>query len=210
MISKGWLQNASTRQADIWLGKGFSDLKIQWYLYFIFLQNVFPCVVRRRFYKAITRQLSAQQTVSVTSVGSRQRCRHALKHTAFFLQCTHVQPGIFTGRTNAETEASMLWSPDVKNWLIGKDSDAWKDWRQKEKEVTEDEMVGWHYWLSGHEFEQTPKIVEDRGARHAAVHGVANSQTRLSNWTELNIYIYTTNHFPVPETNTHCKSTLLQ
>ena len=164
MISKGWLQNASTRQADIWLGKGFSDLKIQWYLYFIFLQNVFPCVVRRRFYKAITRQLSAQQTVSVTSVGSRQRCRHALKHTAFFLQCTHVQPGIFTGRTNAETEASMLWSPDVKNWLIGKDSDAWKDWRQKEKEVTEDEMVGWHYWLSGHEFEQAPGDREGQGS----------------------------------------------
>ena len=59
---------------------------------------------------------------------------------------------IFIGRTDAETEAPVLWPPDVKNWLIGKDSDAGKDWRQEEKGTTEDEMAGWHHRLDGHEF----------------------------------------------------------
>ena len=61
------------------------------------------------------------------------------------------QPWIFTGRTDAE--ALILWPPDAKNWLIGKDPDARKDWMQEEKGTTEDEMVGWHHWLNGHEFE---------------------------------------------------------
>ena len=64
------------------------------------------------------------------------------------------QSWIFIGRTDAETDAPILWPPDVKNWLIGKDPDAGKDWRQ-EKGMTEDEMVGWHQLLNGHEFEQT-------------------------------------------------------
>ena len=64
------------------------------------------------------------------------------------------QSWIFIGRTDAETEASILWTPDAKNWLIGKNPDAGKDWREKER-TTEDEMVGWHHWLNGHEFEQT-------------------------------------------------------
>ena len=57
--------------------------------------------------------------------------------------------------TDAEAEAPILWPPDVKNWLIGKDPDAGKDWRQEEKGVTEDGMLGWHHWLNEHEFEQT-------------------------------------------------------
>ena len=65
------------------------------------------------------------------------------------------QPGIFIGRTDAETETTIVWPPDAKNWFIGKDPDAGNDWRQKEKRVTEDEMVRWHHCLSGHEFEQT-------------------------------------------------------
>ena len=63
---------------------------------------------------------------------------------------------IFIGRTEAETEAPVLWPPDAKNWLIGKDPDAEKDWRQEEKGMTEDETVRWHHWLNGHEFEQAP------------------------------------------------------
>ena len=59
---------------------------------------------------------------------------------------------IFIGRTDAEAEAPILWPPDVKNWLIGKDPDPGKDWRQ-EKGTTEDQMVGWHHQLDGHEFE---------------------------------------------------------
>ena len=63
------------------------------------------------------------------------------------------QSWIFIGRTDAEAETLILWPPDVKNWLIGKDSDAEKDWRQEEKGMTEDEMVVWHHRLNGHEFE---------------------------------------------------------
>ena len=60
---------------------------------------------------------------------------------------------IFIGRTDAEAEAPILWPSDVKNWLIGKDSDAGKDWRQEEKGTTKDEMAGWYHLLDGHEFE---------------------------------------------------------
>ena len=63
------------------------------------------------------------------------------------------QPWIFIGRTDAEAETPILWSPDAKNWLIWKDPDAGKDWRREEKGPTEYEMVGWHHWLDGHEFE---------------------------------------------------------
>ena len=65
------------------------------------------------------------------------------------------QHWIFIRRTDAEAEAPILWPPDAKNWLIGKDPDAGKDWGQ-EKRVIEDEMLGWHHWLNGHEFEETP------------------------------------------------------
>ena len=63
------------------------------------------------------------------------------------------QPQIFIGRTDAEAETPILWPPDAKNWLIVKDPDAGKDWRQEEKGTTEDEMAGWYHWLDGHEFE---------------------------------------------------------
>ena len=63
------------------------------------------------------------------------------------------QSWIFIGRTDAEAETRTLWPPDAKNWLIGKDPDAGKDWRREEKGMTEDEMVGWHHQLNGHEFE---------------------------------------------------------
>ena len=62
---------------------------------------------------------------------------------------------IFIGRTDAEAETPILWPPDAKNWLSGKDPDAGDDWGQKKKRATEDEMVGWHHWLDGHEFEWT-------------------------------------------------------
>ena len=61
---------------------------------------------------------------------------------------------IFIGGTDAEAEAAIFWPPDVKSWLIRKDPDAGKDWRQEEKGMTEDKMVGWHHWLNGYEFEQ--------------------------------------------------------
>ena len=77
------------------------------------------------------------------------------------LDCKEIQPvhpkgdqsGIFIGRTDVEAETPTFWPPDTKNWLIGKAPDDGKDWRQEKKGMTEDEMIGWHYWLNGHEFE---------------------------------------------------------
>ena len=74
------------------------------------------------------------------------------------------QPWIRTIRTDAEAEASILWPPDVKSQLIGKDPDAKKNCRQEEKGTTEDEMVGWHHWLNGQEFEQIPGGSEGQGS----------------------------------------------
>ena len=72
------------------------------------------------------------------------------------------QPWMFIGRTDAE--APILWPPDAKSQLIGKDPDTGKDWRQEEKGTTEDEMVGWHYRLNGHEFEQASGVGEGQGS----------------------------------------------
>ena len=82
------------------------------------------------------------------------------------------QSWIFIGRTDAKTEDLVLWPPDTKSQLIGKDSSAGKDWGQKEKRVTEDEIVGWHHWHNGHKSVQPQKIVKDMEARHAEIHGV--------------------------------------
>ena len=73
------------------------------------------------------------------------------------------QPWIFFGKTDAEGEAPILWPPDVKSQLIGKDPDAGKDWRQEEKGATEDEMAGWRHPLDGHEFEQALGVGDGQG-----------------------------------------------
>ena len=95
------------------------------------------------------------------------------------------QSWVFTGRTDVEAETPVLWLPDAKSWLIGKDSDAGKDWGQEEKGTTEDEMVEWHHWLNGHELEQALGIGDGQGGL-AAVRGVEKSRRVLSHWTELN------------------------
>ena len=87
------------------------------------------------------------------------------------LDCNEIQPvhpkgnqsWIFIGRTDAEAETPLLWPPDVKTWLIWKDPDAGKDWRWEEKGMTEDEMVGCHHPLNGHEFEQAPGVRDGQG-----------------------------------------------
>ena len=87
------------------------------------------------------------------------------------LDCKEIQPvhpkgdqsWVFIGRTDAEAETPVLWPPHVKSWLIGKDSDAGKDWGQEEKGTTEDEMAGWHHRLDGCEFEWTPGVGDGQG-----------------------------------------------
>jgi len=110
------------------------------------------------------------------------------------LDCKEIKPihpkgnrsWIFTGRSDAEAEASILWPPDVMNWLIGKDSDAGKDWRQEEKGTTEDEMVAWHHWLNGHEFEQAPGFGDGQGilASCSPWGRKGSDMTEWLNWTD--------------------------
>ena len=103
------------------------------------------------------------------------------------------QPSIFTGRTYAKAETSILWPLDVKNGLIGKDPDAGKDWRQEEKGTTEDEMIGWHHGLSGHEFEQALRLCDGQwGLACCSPWGCKMlDTTELLNSTEYSIvYLY--------------------
>ena len=110
------------------------------------------------------------------------------------LDCKEIQPvhprgdqsWVFIGRTDIEAETPILWLPDAKNWLIGKDSDAGKDWGQEEKGMTEDEMVGWHHDLMDMGLGGLRKLVMVRQACRAVGHGVAKSRTWLRDWTELN------------------------
>ena len=108
--------------------------------------------------------------------------------------CKEIQPvhskgyqyWVFIGRADVEAETPILWPPNVKNWLIWKDPDAGRDWGQEAKGVTEGEMVGWLHQLKWLEFGKFRELVIDKEAWLAAVHGVANSWTWLSDWTELN------------------------
>ena len=96
------------------------------------------------------------------------------------------QPWDFFGRKDAKAETPVLWPPYAKSWLIGRDSDAGRDWGQEEKGMTEDEMAGWHHWLNGHEFGWTPGVGDGPGGLACCNSwGPKESDTteRL-NWTE--------------------------
>ena len=100
------------------------------------------------------------------------------------------QSWIFIGRTDAEAETPILWPPDANSWLIGKDSDAGRDWGQEEKGTTEDEMAGWHHRLNGHEFGWTLGAGDRQGGLVCCDSwGRKNSDTTEQlNWTELKLH----------------------
>ena len=93
------------------------------------------------------------------------------------------QSWIFTGRTDADAQTPILWPPDENSQFTGKNPDAGKNWRQKEKRATENEMVGWHHRFMDMNLGKLREMVKDRKAWNAAVHGVTKSQTWLSDWT---------------------------
>ena len=110
------------------------------------------------------------------------------------LDCKEIKPVNLTGnqswliigRTDAEAETPVLWPPNAKNWLVGKDPYDGKDWRQEEKSMTEDEIVGWHHQLDGHKFAQTLGIREGQGSLACcSPWGCKESDTtKQLNWTE--------------------------
>ena len=110
------------------------------------------------------------------------------------LNCEEINPvnpkenqsWIFFGRTNAEAETPILWPPDAKSWLIWKDPDAGKGWRWEEMGIAENEMVGWHHRLDGHEFEQAPRVGAGQGSLECcSPWGRKESDiTERLNWTE--------------------------
>ena len=112
------------------------------------------------------------------------------------LDCKEINPvhpkgnqsWIFIGKTDAEAEVPILWPPDGKSWLVRKDPDDRKNWRQEEKQMTEDEIVGWHHWLHGHGFEQALGDGDGQGVRCAAAHGATKSQIWLSDWTTITTF----------------------
>ena len=103
------------------------------------------------------------------------------------VNCKGNQSWIFIGRTNVEAEAPILQPPDEKNWLIGKDPDAGKEWKQEGVGMTEDKMVGWHHLLDGHEFEQAPGVGDGQGSLACCspwVCRVGHDWVTELNWTE--------------------------
>ena len=102
------------------------------------------------------------------------------------------QAWVFFGRTDAKAETPILWPPHVKSWLIGKDSDAGRDWGQEEKETTEDEVAGWHHWLDGYEFEWTPGVGDGQGGLVCCDSWGRKEldTTEQLNWTELCFFIF--------------------
>ena len=117
------------------------------------------------------------------------------------LDCKEIKPvnpkgnqsWIFIGRTDAESETSILWLLDAKNWLIRNDPDSGKDWRQKEKGMTEEEMGGWHHQLDGHKFEQALGVGDGQGSLVCVLQFMGSQRVR-HDWATGLMYQMTPNH----------------
>ena len=116
--------------------------------------------------------------------------------TCFLFMCLYIsiiqpvhskgdQPWDFFGGNDAEAETPVLWPPHAKRWLIGKDSDAGRDWGQEEKGTTEDEMAGWHHWLDGHESVWTAAVGDGQGGLECCNLWGLKESTRRNDWTDL-------------------------
>ena len=131
------------------------------------------------------------------------------------------QSSILIGKTDAEAEAPVLWPPDAKNWLFGKDPDTGKYWRQEDKGTMEDEMVGWYHWLNGHEFEQAPGIGEGQDSL-ACCSPWGCKESDMTEWLKWTESLYLTQIFlvlpnvlfqfqnPIQDTTLHCLLYLLR
>ena len=142
------------------------------------------------------------------------------------LDCKEIKPGhpkwdppwVFIGRTDVEAETPILWSPDEKSSLIWKDPAARKDWGQEEKQVTENEMTGWHHWLNGHELGWAPGVGDGQGglACYSSWGGKDVDMTWWLNWTELNWKNFYTTKDPIKKKSAYwmgennCKSYLIR
>ena len=132
------------------------------------------------------------------------------------LDCKEVQPvhrkgnhsWTFIERTDVEAENLILWPPDVKRWLIGKDPDAGKDWGQEEKGTTKDEMVGWHHWLDGHGFGWTPGVGDGQGRLACCGSWGCKELDMIEwlNWTELNLEHFWLCHLDRERTSVYVQS----
>ena len=116
------------------------------------------------------------------------------------LDCKEIQPvhskgdqsWVFIGWTDAKAETPILWPPHAKSWLIGKDSDAGRDWGQQEKGMTEDEMAGWHHWLDGHEFEQALGVGDGQGSLACCSPWGHKEWVTELNWTDGTFILWNT------------------
>ena len=159
----------------------------------------FAWLWRRNFYKIFLKLAPVNRTV----MSNKKRIEHVYytilvleKTLESPLDCKEIQAvhskrdqsWVFFGRTDAKAETPILWPPHGKSWLIGKDSDAGRDWGQEEKGTTEDGMAGWHHRLDGRESKWTPGVGDGQGSL-ACCDSWGHKESDMTEWTELNYTI---------------------